>query len=148
MFVLKVILPPKQNLFPQKIKEKFSKVVVRCIERTKTFGCRNFLKAGSGNGENVANTGHELCNISTNISNNSSITISSFRTNCTEKTVGFSGIRTQIVGIKGEHADHLTTTTTRREEIYLKILFHPSVRPRRLLMRPFDFPMPMASHSE
>ena len=69
-------------------------------------------------------------------------------TNCTEKTVGFSGIRTQIVGIKGEHADHLTTTTTRREEIYLKILFHPSVRPRRLLMRPFDFPMPMASHSE
>ena len=25
--------------------------------------------------------------------------------------MGFSGIRTQIVGIEGEHADHLTTTT-------------------------------------
>ena len=105
MFVLKVILPPKQNLFPQKIKEKFSKVVVRCIERTKTFGCRNFLKAGSGNGENVANTGNELCNISTNISNNSSITISSFRTNASNtKTIAreeffllFCSFQTQIV---------------------------------------------------
>ena len=29
----------------------------------------------------------------------------------TEKTVGFSGIRTQIVAVEGEHADHLTTTT-------------------------------------
>ena len=25
------------------------------------------------------------------------------------KTVGFSGIRTWIVGVEGEHADHLTT---------------------------------------
>ena len=28
-----------------------------------------------------------------------------------KKTVGFSGIRTWIVGKEGEHADHLTTTT-------------------------------------
>ena len=31
-------------------------------------------------------------------------------TNFTEKTVGFSGIRTRIVGVEGKHADHLTTT--------------------------------------
>ena len=28
-----------------------------------------------------------------------------------EKTLGFSGIRTRIVRVEGEHADHLTTTT-------------------------------------
>ena len=28
-----------------------------------------------------------------------------------KKTVGFSGIQTLIVGVEGEHADHLTTTT-------------------------------------
>ena len=28
--------------------------------------------------------------------------------------VDFSGIRTQIVGVEGEHSDHLTTTTTAR----------------------------------
>ena len=33
-------------------------------------------------------------------------------TNFTEKTIGFSGIRTRIVRVEGEHADHLTTTTT------------------------------------
>ena len=27
-----------------------------------------------------------------------------------KKTVGVSGIRTWIVGVEGEHADHLTTT--------------------------------------
>ena len=32
-------------------------------------------------------------------------------TNCKEKTAGVSGIRTRIVGVEGEHADHLTTTT-------------------------------------
>ena len=32
-------------------------------------------------------------------------------TNVTEKTVGVSGIRTRIVWVEGEHADHLTTTT-------------------------------------
>ena len=32
-------------------------------------------------------------------------------TNFTEKIVGFSGFRTRIVGVEGEHADHLTTTT-------------------------------------
>ena len=31
--------------------------------------------------------------------------------NCTEKTVGFSWIGTCIVGVEGEHADHMTTTT-------------------------------------
>ena len=28
-----------------------------------------------------------------------------------KKTVGVSKIRTRIVGVEGEHADHLTTTT-------------------------------------
>ena len=28
-----------------------------------------------------------------------------------KKTVGFSGIQTRIVGVEGEHADHLTNTT-------------------------------------
>ena len=28
-----------------------------------------------------------------------------------EKTVGFSGIQTRIVGVEGKHAEHLTTTT-------------------------------------
>ena len=32
-------------------------------------------------------------------------------TNFTEKTVGVSRIRTQIVEVEGKHADHLTTTT-------------------------------------
>ena len=32
-------------------------------------------------------------------------------TNFTGKTVGVSGIQTRIVGVEGEHADHLTTTT-------------------------------------
>ena len=34
------------------------------------------------------------------------------KNNLQKKTVYFSGIRTQIVGVEGEHADHLTTTTT------------------------------------
>ena len=34
-----------------------------------------------------------------------------FKHNFTEKTVGFSEIQTQIVGVEGQHADHLTTTT-------------------------------------
>ena len=34
-----------------------------------------------------------------------------FKHNITEKTVDFSGIRTQIIGLEGKHADHLTTTT-------------------------------------
>ena len=34
-----------------------------------------------------------------------------FKHNIIEKTLGFSGIRTRIVGVEGEHADHLTTTT-------------------------------------
>ena len=36
-----------------------------------------------------------------------------FFTNTTfqKKLVGFSEIRTRIVGVEGKHADHLTTTT-------------------------------------
>ena len=34
----------------------------------------------------------------------------SFQTQFYRKTVGFSGIQTRIVGVEGEHADHLTTT--------------------------------------
>ena len=34
-----------------------------------------------------------------------------FKHNLYRKTVGISGIRTRIVGVEGEHADHLTTTT-------------------------------------
>ena len=33
-------------------------------------------------------------------------------TNITEKYVGFSRIQTGIVIVEGEHADHLSTTTT------------------------------------
>ena len=32
-------------------------------------------------------------------------------TNFTEKTVDVSGIQTRIIGLEGEPADHLTTTT-------------------------------------
>ena len=35
----------------------------------------------------------------------------SFKTQILRKTVDFSGIRTRIDGVVGEHADHLTTTT-------------------------------------
>ena len=34
-----------------------------------------------------------------------------------KKTVGFSGIRTRIVGLEGDHADHLTTTTAMRRVV-------------------------------
>ena len=34
-----------------------------------------------------------------------------FKHHFTEKTVGFHGIRTRFVGVEGNHADHLTTTT-------------------------------------
>ena len=37
-------------------------------------------------------------------------------TNCIEKTAGVSGIRTRIVGVEGEHADHLTTATAPRSD--------------------------------
>ena len=36
-------------------------------------------------------------------------------TNFTEKSVDFSGISTRIVGIEGEHADHLTTTPAQKD---------------------------------
>ena len=35
------------------------------------------------------------------------------------KTVDFIGIRTRIVGVEGEHADHLTTNTPRISFYYL-----------------------------
>ena len=34
-----------------------------------------------------------------------------------KKTVGFSGIRTRIVRVEGEHSDHLTTTTAHAQTI-------------------------------
>ena len=37
-----------------------------------------------------------------------------FKHNYSEKIVGFSGIQTRIVGVEGEHADHLTTTTAQK----------------------------------
>ena len=42
-----------------------------------------------------------------------------FQIQFSRKIVDFSGIRTQIVGVKGEQADHLTTTTTAQHENYL-----------------------------
>ena len=33
-------------------------------------------------------------------------------TRFTERTVGVSRIQTRIVGVEGEYADHMTTTTT------------------------------------
>ena len=44
--------------------------------------------------------------------------------NLYRKTVGVSGIRTRIVGVEGEHADHLTTTTALIPSI-LHLYFHP-----------------------
>ena len=40
-------------------------------------------------------------------------------TKFTEKTVGVSRIRTRIVGVRGEFADQLTTTTALRLPFYL-----------------------------
>ena len=40
-------------------------------------------------------------------------------TNFTGKTVDVSGIRTRIVGVEGEHTDHLTTTTALRESVFV-----------------------------
>ena len=40
-------------------------------------------------------------------------------TNFTEKSCGFSGIRTRIVRVEGEHADHLTNTTA--QKIYMRV---------------------------
>ena len=34
------------------------------------------------------------------------------------KNLGFSGIRTRIVRVEGEHADHLTTTTAWHQYFY------------------------------
>ena len=41
----------------------------------------------------------------------------------TEKTVDVIGIRNQIVGLEGEHADHLTTTTAQLYVFYLRAYF-------------------------
>ena len=42
-----------------------------------------------------------------------------FKHNFTEKTVGFTGIRTRIVEVEGEQADHLTTTTAQPLRLYV-----------------------------
>ena len=34
------------------------------------------------------------------------------------KSIGFSVIQTQIVGVEGEHADHLTTITVQLDEMF------------------------------
>ena len=45
-----------------------------------------------------------------------------FKHKCYRKTLGFSWIRTRIVGIEGKHADHLTTTTAQIDDfLTLKI---------------------------
>ena len=46
-------------------------------------------------------------------------------TNFTVKTVGVSGIRTRIVGVEGEYANHLTTTTALDIPNLNTILFVP-----------------------
>ena len=40
--------------------------------------------------------------------------------NLQKKTVEINGIRTRIVGVKGGHADSLTTTTAQSEEKFMK----------------------------
>ena len=40
------------------------------------------------------------------------------------KTVGFSGIRTRIVEIAGEHVDHLTTITAQNDAFLLVETYH------------------------
>ena len=40
----------------------------------------------------------------------------------TEKTVFFSGIRPQIVGVEGKHAYHLTTSTAQLESFFIKLV--------------------------
>ena len=44
----------------------------------------------------------------------------SFQSQILQKTVGISEIRTQIVRVEGEHADHLTTTTAQSKK-YLHV---------------------------
>ena len=39
------------------------------------------------------------------------------------KTVGISGIGTRIVGVEGEHADHLTITTAKYFDVVYIYLF-------------------------
>ena len=46
----------------------------------------------------------------------------SFQTQYYRKTIGFSRIRTRIVGVEGEHADHLTTTTAPLKLLYLQLV--------------------------
>ena len=46
--------------------------------------------------------------------------------NYTENTVGVSGIRTRIIGVEGEHADHHLSTTTAAHN--LRMLFQAKVK--------------------
>ena len=53
----------------------------------------------------------------------------SFQTQILQKqTVCCSGIRTRIVGLEGEHADHLTTTTAPSRTMF--------IRPQKSISRP------------
>ena len=42
-------------------------------------------------------------------------------TNFIEKTVGIRGIQTRIIGVEGEHADHLTTTTAQALRVVVPV---------------------------
>ena len=47
----------------------------------------------------------------------------SFQTQILQKnTVGFGGIQIRIIGVEGEHADHMTTTTMVLPDIKLTLL--------------------------
>ena len=55
-----------------------------------------------------------------------------------KKTVGFSGIRTQIVGVESEHADHLTTTTAPINILFGAILGRKFFGVGKLFCKPVD----------
>ena len=58
-----------------------------------------------------------------------------FKHNITEKTVYFSGIQTRIVGVEGECADHLITTTAHLVESCLRIKLVVSTLSKRQRVR-------------
>ena len=47
----------------------------------------------------------------------------SFQQQFYRKIVDLSGIRTRIVGVEGEHADHLTTTTAQVRALLIEIYY-------------------------
>ena len=53
----------------------------------------------------------------------------SFQAQFYRKNVDFSGIRTRIVGVEGEYADHLTTTTAQHWQVLFNIkIRRPHIR--------------------